>query len=808
MKRRIISVALALSLLISSLSFLSSCKPTDVTDSTSSSSEQTEEDITYKGGVLLSDGWTLARVPDLEKVKGEEISKNKYKTGEEWITATVPGTVLTSYEYAGLIEDPYYGLNMKNLSQEYYNVDYWYRTAFTVPDEYTGRRVRLNFDGINHKADVYLNGKKVGDIRGAFIRGVFDITDYLNKKGENTLAVYIHWCDSQVEDMPSFLCSASWDWMPPIPGRNMGIYKEVYLTATDFVTVSDPSVITDLPLPSIATAEASISAFVKNDGKKDSTGTLKATVCRDDESGKTYTLEKQVTIPAGEEQEVFFDNLIIENPDLWWPNGSGEQPLYTLKIEFISSDGTVSDTEETLFGVRELDFEYTKGDLTVIVNGRKILCKGGNWGIPDAMLKWTDEDFHDAIKMHADMNFNMIRTWHGTSDFDSFYKYCDKYGIMVYEDFWLNGWSRPRDIDMFMENVHDKVRRLRIHPSIVIWCGENENTPPAPLDTKIPEAIRLYDNERLYIPASNKGAVSGGVTYAIQDPSWYYKHTVGFTTEIGTPCVPSVYSMRRMMQEADLWPVGNEAWDFHDWDFDIGNKLVETYEKAVDSRYGKADNIDEFCEKAQLLNYETYRAMFEAWNDGLFTETSGILLWMSSPAWPSTIWQVYDYYKEATGGYYGSKIGCEPVHIQWSPLTGKIKAINTLDTDIENVNVDVKVYNLDGSIKYDRNFKITASGLSATEITTLLPSDGGNNLAKGIRMTASSSAEDCPTENASDGKSDTRWAAANTGRQWLCVDFGSAKSVDHVKIEWENAFASGYSIEASTDNVNWKRSPR
>ena len=800
--KRLLSVCLAVAMSVSFCGVLSACKP--VNNNEQNTSSEADDLVGFKGGTLISENWKLARVPDIQGIKGEEMSTQQYQAGDEWITATVPGTVLTSYEYAGLIDDPYYGNNMAELSQDYYNVDYWYRTEFSVPDSYDGRRVWLNFDGINHKADIYLNGNNVGRIEGAFIRGNFDITDFLNKDGVNNLAVYIHWCDSQVEDMPSFLCSASWDWMPAIPGRNMGIYKEVYLSCSDDVTVSDPYVVTDLPLPSVATAEVTASAFAKNNSDKTVTGTLKATVQRTDGSGKVYSLSKEVTLEGNEEKEIFFDTFVMDSPDLWWPNGSGEQPLYSITVVF-EANGVVSDTVDSVFGVRELSYEYTEGDLTVIVNGRKILCKGGNWGIPDAMLQWTDEDFRDAIKMQADMNFNIVRTWHGTSDFDSFYKYCNEYGIMVYEDFWLNGWTRPRDIDMFMSNVHDKVRRLRNHPCIVIWCGENENIPPAPLNTKIPEAIRLYDNSRLYVDSSNSGPVAGGVTYAIQDPSWYFKHTVGFTTEIGTPCIPTADSMRMMMAESDLWPIGNEVWDLHDWNFGIGNKLVETYEKAINSRYGKADNIDSFCEKAQLLNYETYKAMFEAWNDGLFTETSGILLWMSNPAWPSTIWQLYDYYKDATGGYYGSKVACEPVHIQWSVLTGKIKAINTTAEDIENARAEIKVYNLDSSVKYDKTFTLDALALGATEITEILATDGGKDLSEGKVYSASSAGDGNYEYFAFDGRSDTRWAAGGTGAQWLCVDLSKTENIDHVRLEWENAFASGYRVETSLDGSVWKQ---
>jgi len=786
MTKRLFALLLALCTLVSA----AGCHKAEPSETSS----EVKEEISS----LLNENWLLSRVPDVSE-KGESISTAAFAPSEAWIAATVPGTVLTSYYNAGKIDDPYYGDNMEKLSQEYYNVDYWYRTEFAVPEAYRNKRLWLNFDGINWKARVYLNGVKVGDINGAFIRGRFDITETVDFTGKNTLAVYIEWCDSQTEDMPSFLCSASWDWMPAIPGRNMGIYKDVFLSATGDVTVNDVNVVTDLPLPDTSKATLTASAFVKNVSDKEITGQLKGKISYEEQ---TYSLEKTVTVKAGEETEVFFEPLTVENPALWWPNGSGEQPLYELAVSF-EENGAVSDTETISFGIREISYDYTEGDLTLSVNGQKILCKGGNWGIPDAMLRFTDEDFDDAVRLHAEENFNMIRCWHGTSDFAAFYEACDRYGILVYEDFWLNGWSSPRDVEMFMQNVDDKVRRLRSHACLAVWCGENEATPPAPLDKLIPETIEKYDTERLYIAASNDGAVAGGVTYAIQDPAWYFKHTVGFTTEIGLPTVPTAESMRRMMDEEDLWPVGNSVWSLHDWNFGIGNKLVETYQKAINARYGAARNIDDFCKKAQLLNYESYKAIFEAWNDTVFEKTSGVLLWMSTPAWPSTIWQTYDYYKDATGGYYGCKVACESVHIQWNCLTGSVKAINLTASDIPEATAEITVYNSDGSVPYRKSAVLTAKANSATEITKLLGIDGGTDLAHGKTVTCSSQSEEFTARNAVDGSSETRWAAEKTGKQWLCVDLGKEESIDRVCVEWENAFASGYQIQVSSDGVNF-----
>ncbi len=793
---RKISLLLALSMFFSCF-MLNSCKNKE---------QLPEETVITQNRQYLTENWKLSRAKDIKGIDGAAMSKSDFSYAEDaWINATVPATALTSYLNAGKIADPYVGTNMKTLEESgYYNCDYWYRTEFTLDESYKDENIWLNFDGINWKADVFVNGNSVGSIAGAFIRGKFDITEFVNIGQKNFLAVYIHYCESQVEDMPSFLCSAGWDTMPPIAGRNMGIYKDVYLTSTSDVTVDDPFVKVDLPLPDVSTAKINVSADLKNIGGSSKTGTLVCEITpKDVENAEPVTFQKEVTLKKGEAQTVAFDEQTINNPLLWWPNGYGEQNLYNCKVYF-AIDGAVSDVEETSFGIREYTYDTKSlSDMILYCNGVKIFCSGGCWCITEAMLNWSDEQFDTAVKYQADMGLTMVRTWHGTSDFPEFYEACDKYGITVYEDFWLNGYAKPNDVEMFMENVVDKVKRLRNHACLAIWCGENEATPPAPLNKKIPEAIKEYDNTRYYIDASNADEVSGGVTYSIQDPSWYFEQAKGFTTEIGCVSVPNVESIIRMMGADKAWPVGNDVWQFHDYDFDIGNKLPEKYTANVNGRYGTATDIYDFCKKAQLLNYETFKAIYESWNDQMWTSTSGLLLWMSNPAWPSTIWQTYDYYMEQNGAYFGTKNANKLKHIQWNCSTGSIKVINKTAEDLNGVTAEATVYNLDGTVAINKTATLNAPSNSATEALKLFENTSVN-LAKNKDATASSfeKGETSPSR-AVDGKANTRWTAGSTGNEWLQIDLGDKKSIDRVEIDWENAYAKAFFVEVSTDGESF-----
>lgn len=713
--RRRLSLLLVLAIMVGILTLMPSCKQTGIF-------QQRKDYITGS--------WKLSRVPDT-KADGVTLSKKgfDYEGDKDWINATVPGTVLTSYLNEGLVpENIYYGTTMKELEESgYYNVDYWYTTQFEV-DKSAGGTVWLNFDGINYKADIFVNGNEVGTVTGAFIRGRFDVTDYVKNGKNNYLAVYIHWCNSAVKDMPSFLFSEGWDFTPMVPGRNMGIHKDVYLTYTEDVSIIDPYVKTNLPLPDVSSAKIDIQTELLNNTNRKIKGTLKGVIYpQGGDMSQAITFEKDVTVNKPTEDEemtlVTFDTITIDNPKLWWPNGAGEQNMYCLQLSFDSAFAT-SDVNTVDFGIREFEYEYTENtDLVVSCNGQKIMMRGGNWGAPEAMLNFTDKDMDTAIRYEAEQGFNCIRFWHGTSDFESVYDACDRYGLVVFDDFWLNGSEMPKDTKAFYANVKDKIRRLRNHPSIAVWIGENEATPPGSLGTLIPKAINELDGVRFYAPSSNTESLSGGVTYSVREPHWYFeqaKISEGFTTEFGSVSMPNVETLRLAMSEAGLWPdFGSEEWLYHDFDVDIGNKDVGGYINAVNGRYGTSRSIDEFCQKAQLLNLETYKAMFEAWNDSMWTNCSGMQLWMSHATWPSPLWQTYDYYYEQNGAYFGAKWACETVHVQMSALDGGVKVINNTVEELQGLTVRADIYNLDGSCVYSESVVVNAAANNFTTAMNL-----------------------------------------------------------------------------------------
>lgn len=337
-------------------------------------------------------------------------------------------------------------------------------------------------------------------------------------------------------------------------------------------------------------------------------------------------------------------------------------------------------------------------ELKISVNGVPVFARGGNWGWDELLRRTEPYRTRETVKMHRDMNFTMIRNWIGSSNREELYAACDEYGILVWNDFWEAGGfidSSPT----YDAIVADTISRYRHHPSIAVWCGANEEFPPGAIDAGLRKAVAELDPEIVYVPSSNAGIVSGSGpwnwidpdTYA--DPNQYKAGVLGFHTEIGMPVIPHAETMRNLVGDETEWPI-SQVWGYHDWATN-GNQHVDFYQKAIEDRLGVSDNLDQFTKRAQFVNYENHRAMFEAWNSSLFQNASGLLLWMSHPAWYSTVWQTYDYDLDVNGAYYGARKSCEPRHVQADPGTWTVRAVNHTPSTLSGV-LTARAYDLSG----------------------------------------------------------------------------------------------------------------
>ncbi|MFE0529978.1 discoidin domain-containing protein [Micromonospora parva] len=368
-------------------------------------------------------------------------------------------------------------------------------------------------------------------------------------------------------------------------------------------------------------------------------------------------------------------------------------------------------------------------ELKITVNGVPVFARGGNWGWDELLRRVLPDRLADTVEMHRDMNFTMIRNWLGSSNREELYQACDEQGILVWNDFWQAGAFLPNPPG-YVDIAADTIRRFRHHPSIVVWCGANEGDPPPIVDAGLKQAVATEHPEILYIPNSASGIVSGRGPYGWVDPTTYTDKTIyeadsfGFHTEIGMPVVSVTESMRNLVGDAPEWPIG-EVWNHHDWST-VGNQRVGTYQAAIDARLGESGSLDEFATRAQFVNYESHRAMFEAWNANLWQDATGLLLWMSHPAWHSTVWQTYDYDLDVNGAYYGARKGCEPVHVQADPGTWQVRVVNHTAAPLSGVTVSARRYDLSGrSLGPARRQRVDVARSATTEVFPLAAPDGG-----------------------------------------------------------------------------------
>jgi hypothetical protein len=689
------------------------------------------------GGLDLADsGWRLQR-DSLVKTDAGTLSKAGYRDAD-WIPATVPATVLSSYWNAGALQDPNYGSNQLMISDSFFYADFWYRTEFVTPKNYAGRKVYLNFDGINWKAEVYLNGQKLGRIEGGFMRGRFDITTLIKPNGKNALAVRI---EKNAEpgsikqktletaglnggalgaDNPTYHASIGWDWIPTVRGRNIGIWNDVYLSTSGPVTVENPFIKTTLPLPDTSRADVRVEVSLNNHESKSISGILRGRF-------GDIAFEQPVTLDASSAKTIVLDPstnpaLRINSPKLWWPNGYGEQNRYNVELKF-DINGKSSDIKSFKTGVRQFTYSEEGGTLRIWINGRRFVGRGGNWGFPETNLRYRGREYDTAVGYHKDMNFTMIRNWVGQTGDEEFYDACDKHGIVIWQDFWLANpvdGPDPSDNDLFLRNAKDFVQRIRNHPSVGLYVGRNEGNPPKPIDDGIRAMLPELHPDLHYISNSAWGVVSGGGPYAAQTPKYYFKNraTAKLHSELGMPNIVNYDSLRLMMPESSLWPQGLD-WGLHDFNLTSAQRL-SGFREMIDKSYGGADNAADWVTLAQFINYDGYRAIFEAQSKNRM----GILLWMSHPCWPSFVWQTYDYYFDPTAGYFGSKKGSEPLHIQWNPSADTIEVVNYSAGNVSGLTAHVEILNMDGSIKWEKTANVdSAEDSVVSPITLEYPSD-------------------------------------------------------------------------------------
>lgn len=688
----------------------------------------------------LNGGWKCRKIADVH-ADGLQISKPDYAV-DGWLPATVPGTVLTTLLNNKLVPDPFWGMNNAHIKdiydtgREYYT--YWFVKDFNQAVSVGNNQVYLNLRGVNYSCEVFLNGRKVNKQThfGMFLRQSYNITALLNKTGTNRLAIIVYppdpvgnanggqGGDGQIAKNVGLQYTAGWDWIEPMRDRNTGIWDKVTIETTGAVRVTDPHVITLVPgvrqvegkqAPAILKSSATLS----NPTAKPVNGVLKFTI-------DGQTVSKNVVIKPNSTIGVSLNDLTLNNPKLWWPNGYGPQQLYKSSIQFVIAN-KLSDKADINVGVRELQTSWNEQTKSrqVIVNGQKIFIKGGNWIISDAMLRFSDARYDAEVRFHHDMNLNLIRVWGGALvERPEFYNACDKYGLLVFQDFWISGdangrwmdpkkkddqWTRrkyPDDHKLYIASLIDQIKLVRNHPSLAIWCGGNEITPPEDIllplrDTILPK----LDGTRWFVEYSNSDKMSlntiggnGDGPYGIQPDSAFFKvHTFPFNSEIGSVGINDFESLKRFIPTANLiapeYNADNKrkskvdsVWDYHKY---IG------YDASIEP-YGKVTDAKDFANKAQLVNYNQYRALIEGFSTHMWDWYTGVIIWKTQNPWTAMRGQMYDYYLDPNACLYGLHSGSEPVHVMYNPIDGMVTVVNNTFTTRRDLMLSVKTYDMQG----------------------------------------------------------------------------------------------------------------
>jgi len=643
--------------------------------------------------IPLREGWALQSSVKVS-AKGEAISSPSFKTAN-WIAADIPTTVVAAQVKNHALPDPFYGMNLRqypgltypigaNFSNiamppdSPYAVSWWYRKEFALPNVYTGKSVWLNFRGINYRANIFLNGKQIAnsnEVAGAWRTYEFNVTSAI-KPGVNILAVQV-WAPTENSLAITFV-----DWNPAPPDKNMGLWREVYLTTSGPVALRNPAVISKVNSPDNNAAHLTVIAQVKNASEQPISGTLKGLI-------ENIEFAQPVQLAARESKDVVFSpaefpQLNLSNPRLWWPAQMGTPNLYDLTLSF-EVDGKPSDVSRTKFGIREITSEVSEQAPDRMkrlfkINGKNILIRGGGW-TPDLMMRETPERLADEFRYVRDIGLNTVRL-EGKLETEEFYKTADEQGILVMAgwcccDFWEH-WGSWKDEDFQIANssLRDQMYRLRGHPSLLAWLNGSDNPPPPDVeesylkieaDLKWPNPIVSSATAKLSVTNGSGVKMSGPYEYVA--PSYWETDpylnkddnrcnaggcggAYGFNSETSMgPAVPPIESVERMIPKDHLWPL-DEYWNFHAGGGAFKN--IQVFTDALNARYGEAASAKEFSKKSQLMTYEGVRAMYEAYSRNKYTST-GVIQWMLNNAWPSMIWHLYDYYLRPGGGYFGAK---------------------------------------------------------------------------------------------------------------------------------------------------------
>jgi exo-1,4-beta-D-glucosaminidase len=701
--------------------------------------------------IKLQRGW---RVQSSAKVnaEGPAISAPGFQTAG-WYEATVPSTVVAVQVASGEFPDPNFGMNLRQLpgmsypiglnsfnllpmsKESPYAVPWWYRTEFRLPLEYKGKSVWLRLQGINNRADLWLNGHKLADakeIAGAYRIYEFNATALVEPGQANVFAAEVF------APTPDDLAVNWVDWNPTPPDKNMGLWGDVSLSASGPVAIRYPAVMTHFLDNSLKQADLIVRAELRNATAQPVNGVLQAEF-------DGVRLEQKIQLQPDQKLSAAFapeqyPQLRINDPKIWWPAEMGAPNLHRLTVRFLV-DGQLADERGVRFGIREATSELTPQNYRLFrINGKPILIRGGAWDHDMLLRPMTHEQYKAHFEYVREMHLNTIRQ-EGQLETDEFYDLADEYGILIMAgwcccDVWEQ-WDKwlPGTLEIASDSLRTEMLKMRSHPSLLTWLNGSDGPPPPDVEHAYLDVEKqvAWPNPVLSSASDQSTTLTGksGVKmtgpYDYEPPSYWLEDKSkwggawGYNTETGPgPAIPPLESLQKMLPKEHLWPV-DKFWNFHG----AGERFkdLSRFNEAMNATYGPPSSLKDYLRKAQAIAYDGERAMFEAYGRNKYTST-GVIQWTLNNAWPSTYWHLYDYYMYPAGGYFGTRKACEPLHIQYSYDDRGVVVINTSQQSATGLTVSAQAFDFNLNKLFSRAVKTDAGPDSSSTVLTLpdLPS--------------------------------------------------------------------------------------
>lgn len=697
--------------------------------------------------INLNDGWKL-QSEEKVKVGGNSISVSGYST-EGWYDAKVPSTILSTLVNNGVFKDIFYGMNLRKLpgvtnkigtvfsnqemdSESPFAKPWWYRKEFHINESLFGDNIILKFNGLNYRANIWINGKKIADsknIVGTFRRFTLNISKFARRGDINTLAVEIF--PPKAKDLGITFV----DWNPTPPDKNMGIWQDVTLSSNNGLELRNPTVETVLVYEKDGnSADLKIRVGLKNYKDSRLKGIISGRIVN---HNLDIDFKEEIEIDSNEEKEISIPGngfIRVREPKLWWPYTMGAPNLHTLIMDVFLENGYLSDSKTIRFGISQVTSERTEDDQILLkVNNKPVLIKGAGW-TPDMLLRRDEEKRKAEFDYVKDLGLNTIRL-EGKLEDEHFFEIADEEGILVIAGWCCcDAWEKWKlwDEENFIvaaNSLMDQLSRLRHHPSIILWMNGSDYIPPENVEKMYLDIEKeIHWNKPVVSSAKNlvskltgfSGVKMNGPYDYVPPVYWYIAKDIGgargFNTETGPgPAIPTVEELKTFIPKKYLWPI-NKIWNYH-----AGGgafKTIDLFKTSLEKRYGDFKSLEDFVWKSQASNYEAQRVMFEAYNRERYRAT-GVVQWMLNNAWPGIIWHLYSYNMIGAGGYFGTKKALEQIHVQYSYDDSSVVAINTTSQALKEMKLRAEIYDLGSKKIWEKEKNVNLEADSTNKVFSI-----------------------------------------------------------------------------------------